>query len=451
MFSLVEAFRQPREWYPSDEDHVNENVTCIGPDDEDFWRGDYVRISGRLTGQVCPNSFLTATDGTVKGSTARDIWMGEGNEEGMLVGIPKEIKDNESRVSTTPAGVTEYVTHGHKVIVERSAGMGSGFHDSEYEAAGAEMIDSHAGVFARADMIVKVKEPIASEYGLMRDGQILYTYLHLAAEEALTHALIDRNVTAVAYETVELPNRSLPLLTPMSEVAGRMSIQVGAHYLQKTHGGRGLLLGGVPGVLPANVVIVGGGVVGTSAAQMALGLGANVTILDISVDRLRFLDLVLHGRINTLASNRQNLAVSLRDCDLLIGGVLIPGAKAPKLVTAEMVASMPDGAVIVDVAIDQGGCIETVKPTTHSDPTFVVDGVVHYCVTNMPGAVPRTSTFALSNVTLPYGVFLAEHGVNAFSLDPALAKGLNVFKGKVTYPAVADAFGLEHAALETVL
>jgi alanine dehydrogenase len=369
----------------------------------------------------------------------------------MLVGIPKEIKDNENRVSTTPAGVAEYVSRGHDVVVERTAGLGSGFQDSEYTDAGAQLLDTHEEVFAKADMIVKVKEPIESEYELLRDGQILYTYLHLAAEEALTHALIERKVTAIAYETVELPNRSLPLLTPMSEVAGRMSVQVGATYLQKTNGGRGLLLGGVPGVLPANVVILGGGVVGTSAAQMALGLGANVTILDISVDRLRFLDLVLHGRINTLASNKQNISNALLDCDLLIGGVLIPGAKAPKLVSAEMVSTMPDGSVIVDVAIDQGGCIETVRPTSHSNPTFVVDGVVHYCVTNMPGAVPRTSTFALSNVTLPYGLFLAEHGVNAIKMDPVLAKGVNVFNGKVTYQAVADAFDLEYSELESVM
>jgi alanine dehydrogenase len=369
----------------------------------------------------------------------------------MLVGIPKEIKDNENRVSTTPAGVSEYVSRGHQVIVERTAGVGSGFEDSEYEEAGASLADSHEEVFAAADMIVKVKEPIEPEYELLREGQILYTYLHLAAEEALTHALIDRKVVSVAYETVELPNRSLPLLTPMSEVAGRMSIQVGATYLQKTNGGRGLLLGGVPGVLPANVVILGGGVVGTSAAQMALGLGANVTIMDISVDRLRFLDLVLHGRINTLASNRQNIANALLDCDLLIGGVLIPGAKAPKLVSAEMVSTMPKGSVIVDVAIDQGGCIETVRPTSHSNPTFEVDGVVHYCVTNMPGAVPRTSTFALSNVTLPYGIFLAEHGTAAFKMDPVLAKGVNVYDGKVTYEAVAEAFGLEYTALDALI
>lgn len=369
----------------------------------------------------------------------------------MRVGIPQEIKDNENRVSVTPAGVAEYVSRGHDVIVERSAGTGSGFPDSQYEAAGATLVDTHADVFAQADMIVKVKEPIEPEYDLLREDQILFTYLHLAAEDALTKALIERHVIAVAYETVELPNGSLPLLMPMSEVAGRMSIQVGATYLEKTHGGRGLLLGGVPGVQPARVVIVGGGVVGTNAAQIALGVGANVTILDISIDRLRYLDLVLGGRINLVASNRQAIAEALVDCDLLIGGVLIPGAKAPRLVTAEMIKSMPEGSVLVDVAIDQGGCIETSRPTSHSDPTFVVDGVVHYCVTNMPGAVPRTSTFALSNVTLPYGIFLADHGTKAFSKNPALAKGVNVYKGKVTYEAVADAFGVEYHDLASLL
>jgi alanine dehydrogenase len=369
----------------------------------------------------------------------------------MIVGIPKEIKDNENRVSTTPAGVAEYVAHGHTVLVERSAGVGSGFADAEYSAAGGQLIDAHADVFARADMIVKVKEPIASEYDLLREGQLLYTYLHLAAEEKLTHALIDRKVSSIAYETVEMPNRSLPLLTPMSEVAGRMSVQVGAYYLQKTNGGRGLLLGGVPGVPPADVVILGGGVVGVNAAQIALGMGANVTIIDLSVDRLRYLDHVLHGRINTLASNRQNLAAAVRECDFLVGGVLIPGAKAPKLVTAEMVSTMREGSVIVDVAIDQGGCIETGHPTSHSNPTFVVDGVIHYCVTNMPGAVPRTSTYALSNVTLPYGIKLADKGMAAVSSDAALAKGVNVYQGQITYPAVAEAFGLEYTPLDKLL
>lgn len=439
-----------RKWYPSEEDHVNAVVTLPGRNEQEVPTGDYVRISGRLTGRGASFClFVQRQDLGCLNHTVHAV--GEGNYAGMLVGIPKEIKDNENRVSTTPAGVAEYVSRGHQVVVERAAGNGSGFNDSEYEAAGAEMLDAHDDVFARAEMIVKVKEPIASEYDLLREGQILYTYLHLAAEEALTRVLIDRKVTAVAYETVQLPNRSLPLLTPMSEVAGRMSIQIGAHYLQKTHGGRGLLLAGVPGVLPANVVIIGGGVVGTGAAQMALGLGANVTILDISVDRLRFLDQVLHGRLNTLASNRQNIAEAVSHCDLLIGGVLIPGARAPKLVSAEMVSTMREGAIIVDVAIDQGGCIETVKPTTHSNPTFVVDGVVHYCVTNMPGAVPRTSTFALSNVTLPYGVILAENGTKAFAGRPELAKGVNVYEGKVTYPAVAEAFGLEYSALETLL
>lgn len=369
----------------------------------------------------------------------------------MIVGIPREIKDNENRVSTTPSGVVEYVNHGHQVLVERSAGVGSGFADSEYVAAGATLIDTHAEVFARADMIVKVKEPIEPEYELMREGQLLYTYLHLAAEERLTRVLVDRKVASIAYETVELPNRTLPLLQPMSEVAGRMSIQVGAHYLEKVHGGRGLLLGGVPGVQPADVVVLGGGVVGINAAQMALGMGANVTILDLSIDRLRYLDQVLHGRINTLASNRGNIAEAVRNCDLLIGGVLIPGAKAPKLVTAEMVSTMREGSVIVDVAIDQGGCIETCRPTSHSNPTYVVDGVVHYCVTNMPGAVPRTSTFALSNVTLPYGLKLADQGMAAVATDPALAKGVNAYQGKVTYAAVAESFGMEYTPLEKLI
>lgn len=369
----------------------------------------------------------------------------------MLVGIPKEIKDNENRVSTTPAGVAEYVARGHQVIVERSAGVDSGFADAEYEQAGAELVGTNEEVYARSELLAKVKEPTAAEYELLRENQILYAYLHLAADEVLTRTLMERQVTSVAYETVELPNRTLPLLTPMSEVAGRMSIQIGATYLQKTNGGRGLLLGGVAGVLPAKVVIIGGGIVGTCAAQMALGLGANVTLLDVSVERLRYLDQVLHGRINTLTSNRQNIASALLDCDLLIGAVLIPGARAPKIVTSGMVASMPDGAVIVDVAVDQGGCIETVQPTSHSDPTYVVDGVVHYCVTNMPGAVPRTSTFALSNATLPYGLFLADNGVDAFKKDGALASGVNIYKGKITYQAVADAFGLEYVPLDSLL
>ncbi|MCO5177128.1 MAG: alanine dehydrogenase [Thermomicrobiales bacterium] len=369
----------------------------------------------------------------------------------MIIGIPKEIKDNENRVSTTPGGVHEYVSRGHQVVVETNAGTGSGFQDDEYAAAGAEIVDTHEEVFARAEMVAKVKEPISSEYALLRDGQILYTYLHLAAEQALTQALVDRGVVAVAYETVELPNHSLPLLTPMSEVAGRMAVHIGAYYLEKVNGGRGVLIGGVPGVRPADVVIVGGGVVGTNAAQVALGMGANVTILDVSLDRLRYLDHVLHGRITTMASTRSTLADAVANADLVIGAVLITGARAPKLVTPEMIASMTDGSVVVDVAIDQGGCISTASPTSHSDPTFVVDGVVHYCVTNMPGAVPRTSTIALSNATLPYGLRLADSGLDAIRRDPALAKGVNVYRGQVTYQAVAEAFGMPSASIESLL
>ncbi len=369
----------------------------------------------------------------------------------MIVGVPKEVKDRENRVSTTPAGVSEFVAHGHRVLVEKTAGMGSGFADSEYLEAGAELVETHAGVFAAADMIVKVKEPTSAEYELLREGQLLFTYLHLAADEPQTRALMRQKVQAVAYETVQLGNGPLPLLTPMSEVAGRMAVQVGAHYLERTQGGRGMLLGGVPGVPGANVVIVGGGVVGTNAAQMALGMGANVTILDRNVERLRFLDQVLHGRIHTLASNSQNTASVVRDADLVIGGVLIAGAKAPKLVTAKMISSMRPGSVVVDVAIDQGGCIETARPTSHSDPTYVVHGVTHYCVTNMPGAVPRTSTFALSNVTLPYALELADLGLfEAAKRDASLAKGINVLNGTITYQAVADAFGLPFAPWESV-
>ncbi|HEV2066496.1 MAG TPA: alanine dehydrogenase [Thermomicrobiales bacterium] len=370
----------------------------------------------------------------------------------MIVGVPREVKDRECRVAVTPAGAREYVSHGHTVIVETAAGAGSGFGDAEYEAAGAELVTTHDEVFARAEMIVKVKEPVASEYPLMRTGQLLFTYLHLAADEPLTRALIDGGVRAIAYETVQIGDGPLPLLTPMSEVAGRMSIQVGAHFLERTHGGRGMLLGGVPGVPGAEVVIIGGGVVGTNAAQMALGLGANVTIVDRNVERLRFLDQVLHGRIHTLASNAHNVADVVRRADLVIGGVLVAGSRAPKLVTAEMVRSMNRGTVMVDVAIDQGGCFETSHPTSHSDPVFEVGGVIHYCVTNMPGAVPRTSTLALSNVTLPYGLAIADRGFEeAVRHDPDLAKGVNVLDGQVTHPGVAEAFGLPYATPDTVL
>lgn len=370
----------------------------------------------------------------------------------MIVGVPREVKDRENRVSTTPAGVQEYVAHGHTVLVETAAGAGSGFRDDEYAAAGGRLVANHDEVFAEADMIVKVKEPVASEYGLLRRGQLLFTYLHLAADEPLTRVLIERWVQAVAYETVQLADGPLPLLTPMSEVAGRMSVQVGAHFLERTNGGRGMLLGGVPGVPGAEVVIVGGGVVGTNAAQIALGMGANVTILDKSTDRLRFLDQVLHGRSHTLASNRLNMANAVRSADLVIGGVLVAGAKAPKLVTAGMVSSMRQGSVMVDVAIDQGGCFETSRPTSHSAPVFDIDGVIHYCVTNMPGAVPRTSTLGLSNVTLPYGLALADHGlVDAVKRDPALAKGVNVIDGHVTHRGVADGIGVPYVELDQIL
>jgi alanine dehydrogenase len=370
----------------------------------------------------------------------------------MIIGVPKEIKDNENRVAVTPGGVREYVANGHTVLVEQSAGAGSGFTDDEYTAAGAQLVATHEDVFARSEMIIKVKEPIEPEYPLLREGQILYAYLHLAAEEELTKVLVNQKVNSLAYETVQMTDRSLPLLAPMSEVAGRMATQVGAQYLTKTHGGRGLLLGGVPGVAPAKVAVIGGGIVGTNSAQMALGLGAEVTILDVSMDRLRYLDQVLHGRLRTMASNKGNLEDVVAESDLVIGAVLIPGAKAPKLVTREMVGRMNDGAVMVDVAIDQGGCIETMKPTTHSAPTFLEQGVVHYGVTNMPGAVPRTSTIALSNVTLQYGLKLANKGFDdAVKSDLALALGVNTYDGHVTYESVAAAFNMPYTSLDRVI
>ncbi|MGN6759605.1 MAG: alanine dehydrogenase [Thermomicrobiales bacterium] len=369
----------------------------------------------------------------------------------MLVGVPREIKDNENRVSLTPAGVVELVHHGHQVVVERGAGTGRLFNDDEYATAGAERVATHEEVFARAALVLKVKEPVSSEYTLLRDGQLLFTYLHLAADEALTRALMAQGVTAIAYETVEVA-RTLPLLMPMSDVAGRMSVQVGAHYLEKTNGGRGLLLGGVPGVRPSHVVIVGGGVVGTNAAQMALGAGAMVTILEKSADRMRYLSEILHGNLATVMSNRHSVGEAVAEADLLIGAVLIPGAKAPKLVSEAMIRTMRPGAVVVDVAIDQGGCIETARPTSHSDPTYEIDGVIHYCVTNMPGAVPRTSTYALSNVTLPYALNLADQGfLDAVRHDPALAKGVNTYAGQITYGAVAEAFGLSYTPLAELL
>jgi alanine dehydrogenase len=369
----------------------------------------------------------------------------------MLVGVPREIKDNENRVSLTPAGVVELAHHGHQVVVERGAGAGSFFTDDEYAVAGAELVTTHEEVFARAALILKVKEPVPSEYALLRDGQLLFTYLHLAADERLTRALMAQGVTAIAYETVEVA-RTLPLLMPMSEVAGRMAVQVGAHYLEKTYGGRGLLLGGVPGVRPSHVVIIGGGIVGTNAAQMALGAGAMVTIFEKSADRMRYLSEILHGNLATVMSNRHSVGEAVAEADLLIGAVLIPGAKAPKLVSEAMIRTMRPGAVVVDVAIDQGGCIETAHPTSHSDPIYEIDGVIHYCVTNMPGAVPRTSTYALSNVTLPYALTLADQGfLDAVRHDAGLAKGVNVYAGQITYGAVAEAFGLPYTPLAELL
>jgi alanine dehydrogenase len=371
----------------------------------------------------------------------------------MLIGIAKEIKNNENRIAITPAGVAALVKNGHTVAVEKSAGIGSGFADEAFIAAGGEVWSSKKKLFDDALMIIKVKEPLAEEYDLFHAGQILYTYLHLAPEPELTRALMKNKVAAVAYETVQLPDGSLPLLTPMSEVAGRMATQIGAHFLEKPHGGRGVLLGGVPGTAPAQVVIVGGGVVGLNAAKIAVGMGAKVTILDINLDRLRYLDDIFHGEIITLMSNSYNIAEVVRECDLLIGAVLIPGAKAPHLVSEEMVKTMKPGSVIVDVAIDQGGSVATIdRVTTHSNPTYVKHGVVHYSVANMPGAVPRTSTFALTNATLPYAIQLANKGlVRAVKENRPLALGVNVYDGYVTYEAVARAHALEYRPLETLL
>jgi len=368
----------------------------------------------------------------------------------MIIGVPREIKNNEYRVSLVPAGVKALVDSGHKVIVETSAGEGSGISDKEYLKAGAVIRRSATNIYEEAEMIIKVKEPLPQEYDLLGEGQILYTFLHLAPALELTKALLRQKVIGIAYETVQLEDGSLPLLTPMSEIAGRLSIQVGAYYLQKENGGSGVLLGGVPGVSAGNVTIIGGGTVGTNAAKIALGMGANVTILDINLDRLRYLDDILDGRAITLASNIDNIEVSVADADLVIGAILIPGARAPHLVTRDMIAKMRKGSVIVDVAIDQGGCIETSVPTTFEKPTFTVDGVIHCCVANMPAAVSRTSTFALTNVTLPYVLKLADLGYEkALRTDDSLKKGLNVFKGKLVYEPVAESLGLQYTPLET--
>ena len=365
----------------------------------------------------------------------------------MIVGVPKEIKDDEYRVSMTPAGVHQLVESGHTVLVETGAGDGSYFLDKDFRKAGARIVSTEE-VWTQAKMVVKVKEPLPSEYKYLRPDLLLFTYLHLAADEQLTRTMVESGVTGIAYETVELPNGALPLLTPMSEVAGRMAVQVGAFYLERHAGGRGKLMGGIPGVRPANVIILGGGVVGTHAAQVALGMGASVTLMDINIDRLRSLSEFLHGNFVTWMANPLHIARAVRRADLVIGAVLVKGAKAPKLVIREMVASMKPGSVIVDVAVDQGGCVETSHPTTHSDPIFIVDGVVHYCVANMPGAVPRTSTHGLSNATLPYVLKLANLGFEeAVRTDDALARGVNVHQGKITYQAVAEAFEMPYTPL----
>jgi alanine dehydrogenase len=370
----------------------------------------------------------------------------------VIVGLPKEIKDNEYRVGLTPAGVRALSDSDHQVIVERSAGEGSGFEDSLYQRAGAQIIDTADDVWAKADMIVKVKEPIAYEYPRMREGQLLFTYLHLAPDRKLTEQLIQRKVTGIAYETITDRRGGLPLLTPMSEVAGRMAIQVGAHYLEKMAGGRGILLGGVPGVPAARVVIIGGGVVGTNAAKIAVGMGAHVTIIDNNLERLRELDDIFLSKISTLASSAYMIHDAISNADLIIGAVLVPGASAPRLVTKSMLKDVPNGAVIVDVAVDQGGCIETTHPTTHSNPTYYVEGVLHYCVANMPGAVPRTSTFALTNATLPYAVKLANLGfLDAIRSDAGLKAGVNTFAGHCTYEAVAQAQEIPYTGIDALI
>ncbi|MBL0739610.1 alanine dehydrogenase [Chryseolinea lacunae] len=370
----------------------------------------------------------------------------------MIIGVPKEIKNNENRVALTPAGTQELVKRGHTVHVQATAGVGSGFSDEEYAAAGAKLIADAAGVFAVAEMIMKVKEPVEQEYNLIRKDQLVFTYFHFASYEPLAKAMIASGAVCLAYETVERIDGSLPLLVPMSEVAGRMAIQEGAKYLEKPLKGRGILLGGVPGVKPAKVLILGGGVVGTNAAKIAAGMGADVTIMDLNLNRLRYLDDVMPKNVHTIVSNEYTIREMIKDCDLIIGGVLVPGAKAPKLITRDMLKSMRPGTVLVDVAVDQGGCIETCRPTTHEDPTFIIDDVVHYCVANMPGAVPYTSTLALTNATLPYAIRLANQGWKKASQENMeLRNGLNVIQGEVVYKAVADAFSLPYVDVKKFL
>ncbi|MCH8568753.1 MAG: alanine dehydrogenase [Balneolales bacterium] len=362
----------------------------------------------------------------------------------MLIGVPKEIKTHENRVALLPSGVVELKKHGHQVIVEKNAGLGSGFPDELYVNAGAEMIEKAEDIWSRAEMIMKVKEPIKPEYALMRDGQIIFTYFHFAASQELTEAVTVSGAIAIAYETVEKLDGSLPLLIPMSEVAGRMAAQEGAKYLERPMGGRGVLLGGIPGVRPGNVMVLGGGIVGVNAARIAAGMGANVTIYDISLPKMRYLDEVMPANIKTVFSSEVNIRTGLKEADLVIGAVLIPGAKAPKLITRDMLADMKPGAVLVDVAIDQGGCFETSKPTTHDNPVYEVDGIMHYCVANMPGAVPYTSTIGLTNVTLPYAIQLANKGwIKAIRENRELELGLNIASGKIVYRDVAEAFDME--------
>ncbi len=370
----------------------------------------------------------------------------------MIIGVPKEIKTNENRVALVPAGAQGLVADSHTVLIEAGAGEGSGFADAQYREAGATLVAKVEELWAKADMIVKVKEPIQSEWPMMRKGQLLFTYFHFAADEVLTKAVLKSGSVAIAYETVQLASGELPLLTPMSEVAGRMAVQEGAKYLEKLLGGRGILLGGVPGVSPAEVLVIGGGVVGTNAAKMAAGLGAHVTILDVNLERLRYLSDVMPANVDLIYSDRFTLLEQLEKADLLIGGVLVPGAKAPKLVRRGDLKRMKPGSVIVDVAVDQGGCVETIKPTTHEKPTYIVDGVVHYGVANMPGAVPRTSTLALTNATFVYARTLARLGwQDACKADRALALGLNIIGGKVVYPGVAEAFGMKLHGLDSLL
>jgi alanine dehydrogenase len=370
----------------------------------------------------------------------------------MIIGVPKEIKDHETRVGLVPSGVTALREAGHRILVQRSAGEASSIPDRQYAEAGAELVDSAAEVWSRADLVVKVKEPQPSEYDFLRPGLVLFTYLHLAPLPELTEKLLERRVNAVAYETIREPDGSLPLLTPMSEVAGRLAVQIGAVYLEAPNGGRGVLLGGVPGVAPAEVVVLGGGVVGTNAARIAFGMGARVTIIDKNLNRLRQLDDIFASQVVTLASNAWTIRDALRHADLVIGAVLVPGAAAPKLVRREMVAAMKPGAVVVDVSIDQGGCLETSRPTTHTDPVYVVDGVLHYCVSNMPAAVPHTSTFALTNATFPYLLELANKGLEQACMDhPAIAEGVNTYQGHLTHPAVAEAQGRPWHELRTLI